>query len=362
MRPEIWQGTRVLVTGHTGFKGAWLCLWLHRLGAIVHGIALDPPTQLSLYEVAEIATLLESDRRVDIRDCDAVHQAIQAIQPEIIFHLAAQPLVSYGYEQPIETYSVNVMGTAHVLEAARKSPSVRAIVAITTDKCYENQEWVYPYRENDRLGGFDPYSNSKACTELVVSAYRSSFFEAQGIAVATARAGNVIGGGDWAVGRLIPDCVRAFQTGAPLKLRYPQAVRPWQHVLEPLSGYLRLAEALLGDRAMKFCEAWNFGPDETGMVTVGEVAKFAAEIWGGEVEIAKANPDYHEAGLLQLDSSKARSRLQWKPQWLLEKAIESTILWYRAYRNGQNVQQMTQAQISEFAGVVLQLHGNGHDF
>jgi CDP-glucose 4,6-dehydratase len=349
---QSWQNRRVLVTGHTGFKGSWLCLWLHQLGAQVYGLALDPPTQLSLYSSAAIQELIAADWRVDIRDPAAVTAAIAQVEPEVIFHLAAQPLVNRSYEAPIETYATNVMGTAHVLEAARTVGSVRAIVVVTTDKCYENQEWVYPYRENDRLGGFDPYSNSKACAELVVSAYRSSFLGPQGIAVATARAGNVIGGGDWATGRLIPDCVRSFQAGIPLKLRYPQAVRPWQHVLEPLSGYLRLAEALLSDRAMEFCEAWNFGPDETSTVTVGEVAKLAAEIWGAEVEIIKTNPDYHEAGLLQLDSSKARSRLHWKPKWPLHQAIESTILWYHAYRDGQNVQRMTQAQISEFASFI----------
>ncbi|WP_199309279.1 MULTISPECIES: CDP-glucose 4,6-dehydratase [unclassified Limnothrix] len=349
--PAIWQEQSVLVTGHTGFKGAWLCLWLHQLGARVSGLALDPPTNPSLYQVVSFERLLESDLRVDVRDGVAIEAAICQTQPTVIFHLAAQPLVKRSYELPVKTYATNVMGTAHVLEAARLVDSVRAIIVVTTDKCYENQEWVYPYRENDRLGGFDPYSNSKACAELVVSAYRSSFLGPQGIAVATARAGNVIGGGDWATGRLIPDCVRAFQAAEPLKLRYPQAVRPWQHVLEPLSGYLRLAEALLGDRALEFCEAWNFGPDAVDTVTVGEVAKLAAEVWGGTVEIAKINPDYHEAGLLQLDSSKARSRLYWKPRWSLNQAVESTVSWYRAYYDGREMQQVTQEQILEFVGV-----------
>lgn len=349
MARSFWQGRRVLVTGHTGFKGAWLCLWLHQLGAQVYGLALEPPTQPNLYESARVKEVMAADLRIDIRDAEAVKGAITQVAPEVIFHLAAQPLVNRSYEAPIKTYTTNVMGTAHVLDAARLAGSVRAIVVVTTDKCYENQEWVYPYRENDRLGGFDPYSNSKACAELVVSAYRSSFLGPQGIAVATARAGNVIGGGDWATGRLIPDCVRAFQANVPLKLRYPQAVRPWQHVLEPLSGYLRLAEALLGDRAMEFCEAWNFGPDAVDTVTVGEVAKLAAEIWGGAVEITKTDPDYHEAGLLQLDSSKARSQLQWQPRWSLSQAIESTVSWYRAYYDGQEMQRLTQIQISEFA-------------
>ena len=353
MRPEIWQGTRVLVTGHTGFKGAWLCLWLHRLGAVVHGLAIDPPTQPSLYEVAEIATLLESDRRVDICDCDAVHQAIQAIQPEMIFHLAAQPLVSYGYEQPIETYSVNVMGTAHVLEAARKSPSVRAIVAITTDKCYENQEWVYPYRETDRLGGFDPYSNSKACAELVISAYRTSFFDTASntrpqILLASARAGNVIGGGDWADNRLIPDCIRSFLAGEKLELRYPQAVRPWQHVLEPLSGYLLLGEALLGDDP-QWGEAWNFGPNFADTATVGEVVELVSQRWGGESSSIGYVPAlHHEAGILRLDSSKALTQLGWTPKWNLIRAIEETVSWYRSWSEGQSMKALSLSCIAAY--------------
>ena len=326
---RVWAKRSVLVTGHTGFKGSWLVLWLYRLGAEVHGLALDPPTRPSLYESIRINEFLASDLRIDIRDFEATRAAVRKIKPEVIFHLAAQPLVSHGYQQPIATYATNVMGTAHVLEAARQVESARAIVAVTTDKCYENREWVYPYRESDRLGGFDPYSNSKACAELVVSAYRSSFLESQQIAIATARAGNVIGGGDWSEGRLIPDCVRAFQAGVPLKLRYPQAVRPWQHVLEPLSGYLLLAEALLGDRASQFCEAWNFGPDAADTVTVEEVARLAAQFWGNEAIVESATPQYHEAATLCLDSSKARARLGWKPQWPVREALEKTISWYR---------------------------------
>ncbi len=336
--PAIWQEQSVLVTGHTGFKGAWLCLWLHQLGARVSGLALDPPTNPSLYQEAGVEGLLEVDLRADIRDLGVTEAAICQIQPTVIFHLAAQPLVNYGYESPVETYAVNIMGTAHVLEAARKAGSVRAVVVVTTDKCYENHEWVYPYREIDALGGTDPYSSSKACAELLVAAYRASFLRSEGIAVATARAGNVIGGGDWATGRLLPDCVRAFQEGQPLKLRYPHAVRPWQHVLEPLSGYLVLAEKLLGENAEDFCEAWNFGPSKSDSRTVEEVARLAAEYWGGSIEIAGIDPLHHEARMLQLDSSKARSRLQWRPKWPVEQAVRYSIQGYQAAGQGVAMQ------------------------
>jgi CDP-glucose 4,6-dehydratase len=355
MKAETWQGKQVLVTGHTGFKGAWLCLWLHHLGAIVHGLALDPPTQPSLYEVAQISSLLKSDLRVDIRDEEAVRCAIQAIQPEVIFHLAAQPLVAYGYAQPIETYAVNVMGTAHVLEAARNSSSVRAIVAITTDKCYENREWVYPYRETDPLGGFDPYSSSKACAELVISAYRTSFFKPTSgtnspIALASARAGNVIGGGDWADNRLVPDCIRSFLAGEKLELRYPQAVRPWQHVLEPLAGYLLLGEALLVDQTSSVDEAWNFGPSFADTATVREVVERVSQQWGGNSTSIRSVPALnHEAGILRLDSSKALTQLGWRPRWDLIRAIEETVLWYRAWSDGKPMREYSLACLAAYA-------------
>lgn len=349
--PLVWRNQSVLVTGHTGFKGAWLCLWLHQLGAKVSGLALDPPTNPSLYRMAGIQQFLEFDLRGDIRDPESVEAAISQIRPTVIFHLAAQPLVNYSYEFPLETYAVNVMGTAHVLEAARRAGTVQAIVVVTTDKCYENQEWVYPYRENDRLGGFDPYSNSKACAELVVSAYRASFLRSEGIAVATARAGNVIGGGDWAKGRLLPDCVRAFQGGESLKLRYPQAVRPWQHVLDPLSGYLLLAERLLSDHAESFCEAWNFGPSESDSRTVEEVARLAAECWGGSIEITGTDPLHHEAGMLKLDSSKARSRLEWRPRWSVEDAVRHSIQCYKAVVQGVAMQALILETIDHYVRV-----------
>lgn len=346
--PAIWQEQSVLVTGHTGFKGAWLCLWLHQLGARVSGLALDPPTNPSLYQSAGVEGLLEVDLRADIRDLGVTEAAICQIRPTVIFHLAAQPLVNYGYESPVETYAVNVMGTAHVLEAARKAGSVRAVVVVTTDKCYENHEWVYPYREIDALGGIDPYSSSKACAELLVAAYRASFLRSEGIAVATARAGNVIGGGDWTIGRLLPDCIRAFQAGEPLKLRYPQAVRPWQHVLDPLAGYLLLAESLLGDHAENFSQAWNFGPNESGSRTVEEVAQLAAECWGGTIEITGTNPLHHEAGLLRLDSSKARSCLKWRTKWSVEQAVRHSIQCYKAVVQGGTMQSLGLETIDHY--------------
>ncbi|WP_159784561.1 CDP-glucose 4,6-dehydratase [Sodalinema gerasimenkoae] len=349
---DFWSNRNVLITGHTGFKGAWLSLWLSQLGARVHGMALEPPSYPSFYEVVQVSQLLKSDLRVDIRDGDAVARQIGEIQPEVIFHLAAQPLVSYGYQQPIETYATNVMGTLHVLEASRQTPSVQAMVVVTTDKCYDNREWVYPYRETDRLGGADPYSNSKACAELVVSAYRQSFFSPlsldSAVAVATARAGNVIGGGDWADNRLIPDCIRAFQSGKPVTLRYPQAVRPWQHVLEPLWGYLSLAESLLGERSQEFCQGWNFGPDVRDSLSVGEVASLAAQLWGDGAEIQVTAPGYHEARTLQLDSSQAQARLGWRPQWSLFEAMKETISWYSAWSKGADMRQVSLETIADY--------------
>jgi CDP-glucose 4,6-dehydratase len=343
-----WSGRSVLLTGHTGFKGAWLSLWLHRLGARVHGLALDLPTDPSLFDAARVGEVLASDTRLDLRDAEATHGAFERIRPEVVFHLAAQPLVAEGYRDPVQTYAVNLMGTVHVLDAVRRTDSVRAAVVITTDKCYENREWAYPYRETDRLGGYDPYSNSKACTELVVDAYRSSYFSEQGVALATARAGNVIGGGDWAAHRLIPDCVRALLSGTPLALRYPHAVRPWQHVLDPLAGYLRLAEMLLGEDPLAVSEAWNFGPDTDAAVSVGEVVATVANLWGGEIRLETVAPGQHEAGQLRLDSSKTRARLGWQPRWTLQAALEQTIAWYRAWSQGRDMQAVSLAQIARY--------------
>ncbi len=348
----FWAGRRVFLTGHTGFKGGWLALWLQRLGAEVHGFSLAPLTTPSLFEAAQVEKALASDTQGDIRDYPTFEGALKKANPEIIFHLAAQPLVRASYREPLETLATNVMGTAHLLEAARQVDGLRAIVVITTDKCYENREWVYPYRETDPLGGHDPYSASKACAEIVAASYRASFFGKEGVvAVATARAGNVIGGGDWAEDRLVPDCVRAFSSGQSVELRYPEAVRPWQHVLEPLSGYLMLAEALCGELAPDYAEAWNFGPDASGDATVGKIAQRVAEFWGnGKVVLPTAHNHPHEAGLLRLDITKARSHLHWSPRWSIDRALEETVAWYKAWHSGKDMYAYTLAQIDTFKG------------
>lgn len=345
-----WRGRPVLVTGHTGFKGGWLALWLHQLGAMVYGYALNPPTKPALFEVARIGSLLVSDMRADLADLVQLKLALSKAQPEVVFHLAAQPLVREGYRDPLGTLATNVMGTANLLEAARGVDSVRAIVLITTDKVYENREWLYPYREVDRLGGHDPYSASKAASEIVAACYRASFFdEKKGhpVHVATARAGNVIGGGDWAVDRLVPDCLRAFAAGESVRLRFPRAVRPWQHVLEPLAGYLLLAEHLLAPDGAKLARAWNFGPDASGDATVGEVAELAAQFWAKDarVERAPAAGHPHEAAMLRLDSTSARNELGWKPRWPLEHAIKQTVAWHHAWIRGADMTAVSLDQI-----------------
>lgn len=352
MNDSQWSGKRVVVTGHTGFKGGWLTLWLHYLDAIVHGFALDPPTDPCFFETARVKATLASDTRSDIRDLTALNAALAAAQPEVIFHLAAQPLVRRSYQDPLDTLNTNVMGTAHVLEAARTVDSVRAIVIVTTDKVYENREWVYPYREIDPLGGHDPYSASKAASEIVVASYRSSFFGREArhpVRIATARAGNVVGGGDWATDRLIPDCLRAFAQGQSVRLRFPGAVRPWQHVLEPLAGYLELAEHLIAPDGEQYATAWNFGPDPDDDATVGEVAELAATLWGhAAVEYVSASDKVHEAGLLRLDSTRARLDLRWRPRWSLQKALENTICWHKAWIEGKDMQTVSLAQIRAY--------------
>lgn len=350
--PSFWRGRKVFVTGHTGFKGSWLALWLARLGAKQSGLALDPPTEPNLYGLLGLADAFELDVRADLRDASAVADAFRVASPEIVFHLAAQPLVRRSYADPTETYATNVMGTVNVLEAVRRTPSVRAVVVITTDKCYENREWVYPYREDDALGGHDPYSASKACAEIVTASYRSSFFSGDGAArIASARAGNVIGGGDWAADRLIPDCVRSFSSGEPVRLRYPEAVRPWQHVLEPLSGYLLLAERLLAEGGERFAGAWNFGPDHQGDATVLKVTERVAAALDGRVEVAASSDNPHEAQTLRLDSSRARSLLQWAPRWSLDRALAETSDWYREWRRGDSVRAFSEAQITAYERV-----------
>jgi len=349
----FYAGKRILVTGHTGFKGSWLSLWLHRLGATVHGYALNPPTEPSLFESAGIRTMLASDTRADLADLAQLKVALNDAQPEIVFHLAAQPLVRASYLDPLGTFAANVMGTANVLEAVRAVHSVRALVLITTDKVYQNLEWAYPYREIDRLGGHDPYSASKAAAEIVAASYRASFFPGQNhhpASVATVRAGNVIGGGDWASDRLIPDCIRAFIESKCVLLRFPQAVRPWQHVLEPLAGYLQLAQRLFAPGGATFAKAWNFGPDASGDAAVGEIAEITARLWGenARVECSPSAENPHEAGRLHLDSTLARTELSWKPRWSLEQTLAQTVAWYQAWNSDADMTAVSLDQIRAY--------------
>ena len=349
-----WNGRRVFLTGHTGFKGSWLALWLTRLGAKVRGYALDPWTQPNMFTVANMGRLVE-DVRGDIRDFDKLRTSLADFAPQVVFHLAAQPLVRRSYRDPLRTYAVNVMGTAHLLEAVRATPGVKVVVCITTDKCYDNKEWVWPYREADALGGYDPYSSSKACAELVTAAYRSSYFAdrvaapERGVAVATARAGNVIGGGDWSEDRLIPDLVRGFASGEPVRIRRPLSIRPWQHVLEPLQGYILLAERLLeGDP--RSASAFNFGPREEDAWSVEQIATKLASLWGnGANWVRDSDPGAHEAGYLKLDSSKARTELQWNPKLTIESALEWTAAWYRSAELGEDMQGFSFEQIAAYA-------------
>ncbi len=345
--PAFWQGKRVLLTGHTGFKGSWLSLWLQSMGATLRGMSLPPPTEPALFEVARIAEGMEH-RIADIRDFATMKSEFDDFQPEIVIHMAAQPLVRLSYAQPIETYSTNVMGTVHVLEAARHAGSVKAIVNITTDKCYENREWVWGYREDEPMGGHDPYSNSKGCAELVSSAYRRSFLKDAGIAMATARAGNVIGGGDWAVDRLIPDILRALQEGQPVLIRNPHAIRPWQHVLEPLAGYLLLAERLY-TQGQADAEGWNFGPRDEDSRPVQWIVEHLCDRWGDGASWTLQPGDHpHEASFLKLDISKARKRLQWAPRWPLETALARITEWHQAWLEGQDMRVLCLNQISQY--------------
>ncbi len=341
----FWRDRDVFLTGHTGFKGGWLAIWLERLGAKVHGYSLEPPTDPSLFDVANVESVLASHTIGDIRDPEALGAAMAAVDPEVVIHMAAQPLVRRSYGDPVETYSTNVMGTVNVLEAARSVDSVLAVVNVTSDKCYENREQDQPYREDDAMGGYDPYSSSKGCAELVTQAYRRSFF-GSGKRLASARAGNVIGGGDWAEDRLIPDIFRAIDAGETLTIRSPDAVRPWQHVLEPLSGYLLLAQAL-STKGEDYSSGWNFGPEESDTWPVRRIVEFLVP-GGRGINLANAKQP-HEAGLLRLDSTKAKEYLGWKPVWSIEKSLMATDEWHDAWRAGRNMSDFCRHQIAAYS-------------
>ncbi len=349
---NIYKGRKVFITGHTGFKGSWLSLLLNQLGADVYGYAFEPPTQPSLFVEAKIEELVTSHIG-DIRDLEHLQKVMLEIKPEIVIHMAAQPLVRDSYKFPVDTYSTNIMGTVNLLEACRNTPTIKAVVNVTTDKCYENKEWYWGYRENEPMGGFDPYSNSKGCSELITAAYRNSFFNAEvyqdhGVAIATARAGNVIGGGDWANDRLIPDFINAISKNQKLEIRSPGAIRPWQHVLEPLNGYLTLAAKLYAEGA-KYAQAWNFGPNDSDAKDVGWITKNLCELWGPEATYQiNENKTLHEATYLKLDCSKAKAELQWSPKWDILQALQSIVEWHKAYFNGENMRTITLFQINQF--------------
>ena len=352
MNAAFWQGRRVFLTGHTGFKGGWLSLWLQQLGADVTGYALAPPSGPSLFETAAVGRRMHSVLG-DVRDGERLRAALQAARPDVVLHLAAQPLVRYSYANPVETYSVNVMGLVNLYEAVRATPGVRAVVNVTSDKCYENREWPWGYRENEAFGGYDPYSNSKGCAELVTSCYRSSYFNPErhaehGVALASARAGNVIGGGDWAPDRLVPDMLRAVGSGAPVMIRSPYAIRPWQHVLEPLSGYLLLAERLVQEGAA-FAEGFNFGPFENDARPVEWVVEQLCQAWGaGASWKLDGAPQPHEATYLKLDCAKARARLGWQPRWSLQHTIGQIVDWHKQLATGADMRALSLAQITSY--------------
>ena len=351
---NFFLGKKVFVTGHTGFKGAWLCMMLSRLGADIYGYALKSPTSPSLFDVADVESLLKKSIIGDIRNYGFLKETLADIAPEIIIHMAAQPLVRESYINPVETYDINVMGTVNLLEAVRYTDSVKAVVNVTTDKCYENKEWYWGYRENEPMGGYDPYSNSKSCSELVTSSFRNSFFNPSDfgtkhhVALASARAGNVIGGGDWAEDRLIPDFIRSITTNQTVKIRNPYAIRPWQHVLEPLSGYLTLAYNLYKD-GCKYAAAWNFGPEDQDAKNVEWVIAAICRLWGDNANYKiDASPQPHEAGYLKLDCSKAKALLNWYPQWDIQTALEKVVSWTQCYLSGKNMRECSAQQIEEY--------------
>ena len=352
MNPGFWKDKSVFLTGHTGFKGGWLSLWLQQLGARITGYALDPPSDPSLFAVAKAGQGMESII-ADVRDLEKLKSAIACVKPQIVIHMAAQSLVRHSYEAPVETYATNVMGTVNLLEAVRGCDSVRSVVCVTSDKCYENKEWVWGYREDEAMGGYDPYSNSKGCSELVVSAYRSSFFNALAyeqhhVGVASGRAGNVIGGGDWAENRLVPDLMRAFSEGKKPVIRNPMAIRPWQHVLEPLAGYMLLAEKLHNE-GPKFAEGWNFGPDDGDVRSVQYIADHLAKGWGkGTSWVLDKGAHPHEARTLRLDCAKAKARLGWEPVWDLDTTLEKILSWHKAFAEKKDMREVCLEQIASY--------------
>ena len=352
---KFWRGRQVFLTGHTGFKGSWMSLWLNQLGAEVTGYSLAPPSEPSLFNDAEVAQSIKEDIRGDINDLDFLSKSMQHSQPEIVIHMAAQSLVRDSYANPIDTYMTNVMGTVSILEAVRVTASVKAVLNITSDKCYENREWPWGYREIDPMGGYDPYSSSKGCSELVSSAYRRSFLMESGVALATARAGNVIGGGDWASDRIIPDAVRAFINNEPLLVRNPDAVRPWQHVLEPLCGYLILCQKLITD-PKDYAGAWNFGPNDEDARPVSFLVDTVVDCWKDGVSWHTDDSEHpHEAYYLKLDCSKSRTKLRYKSVWELKDALSETVKWYKAWHNQDDMSRYTLREIESYSNKRLSI-------
>ncbi len=343
---EFWNGRKVFLTGHTGFKGSWLAIWLKTLGAVIKGYSLEPPTSPSLFGEARIQKHIQSEIN-DIRNFSDLSFSLKEFSPEIVFNMAAQPLVRDSYQIPVETFETNVMGTVNLLEAVRNSKSVKAVINVTTDKCYENKDWIWGYRETDPLGGSDPYSSSKGCAELVSAAYQSSFYKHQRIGLATVRAGNVVGGGDWSRDRLIPDVINAFENNKPVFIRYPNSVRPWQHVLEPLSGYLLLAQKLF-ENPENYSGAWNFGPYNSDAREVKWIVEKLILSWPGSTWILDDRNSLHEANTLRLDISKATALLDWHPTWTLEQTLEKIVSWHRSWLMKEDMYKYCVNEIKDF--------------